>query len=258
MPELTLSCAILCAMAALCGGFIDAISGGGGLLTIPALLLGGIPPHLALGTNKLSAFLGTAVSLGRFAASGLVNWRLAAGGAGFSIAGSWLGSFAATSLPAEMLAKAIIGMLPVAMIATLMPQKKNPAEILNVTGWRFWLLLPAFCLALGFYDGFFGPGTGSFLILGLHWLLKQDLIHASATAKTFNLASNVSSAIYFMWHGLIFWKLGLIMAACFMLGNWLGATFAIHVGGKAVRRFLLLSLFLLLLSLVWRFFISPA
>lgn len=257
MITLTASCAIICGLASLAGGFIDAISGGGGLLTLPALLLTGVPPHLALGTNKLSACLGTSVSLCKFAANRLIFWRLALYGVAFSLVGSWLGSLVATHLSPELLGKAIVILLPFAMIGTLLPQKKTPVKEEPVTGWRLWLLLPCFCLFMGCYDGFFGPGAGSFLILGLHWFFRLNLIYSSGTAKTFNLASNISAAMYFLLNGLIFWELGFIMGACFMAGNWAGATFAIKVGSKAVRRFLLLSLFLLLSSLVYKYFIAP-
>lgn len=257
MLTLTISTAFLCALAALAGGFIDAIAGGGGLLTLPTLLLCGIPPHITLGTNKLAAFLGTSVSLYRYAASHLVCWRIVLAGLFFSFLGSWLGSLIAHNLDAELLGKVIVVLIPFAMIGTLLPQKKKPAANAAVSGWKLWVAIPLFCLFMGCYDGFFGPGTGSFLILGLHWLFRMDLLGASGTAKAFNLASNLSSAVYFIFNGLIFWELGLVMAACLMVGNWCGATFAIHVGPKAVRRFLLISLFILLGSLVWKYFITP-
>lgn len=236
---------------------MDAISGGGGLLTIPALLLTGVPPHYALGTNKISACLGTAVSLVNFSKHGLVNWRLALWGIPFSLIGSWLGSLLALFLDSALLGKILVALLPVAMLATLMPSKKRETMPLDAHPLQFWLILPAICLSVGCYDGFFGPGTGSILILLLHWALFMNLIAASATAKAFNLASNVSAAISFAWHGTVIWTLGIIMGACFMIGNWAGSQFAIRAGNKAVRKFLIISLFLLMATLMWQYFLAP-
>lgn len=254
---LTLSCALICGIAALAAGFLDAISGGGGLLTLPSLLLAGVPPHMALGTNKVSACAGTAVALFNFSKHGLVAWRMAAWGIPFSLAGSWLGSLLALHLDQEVLGKVLVILLPFAMIATLLPPRQRTVGNPTVDGMRFWVALPVVCLAIGIYDGFFGPATGSFLILLLHWALKFDLIAASATAKAFNLASNVSAAVSFVWHGQVFWALALVMACCFMLGNGLGSTFAIHAGSKAVRKFLIASLMLLLTTLIWQYFFAP-
>lgn len=257
MFTLTLSCALVCGFAALAGGFMDAVSGGGGLLTIPALLLTGVPPHYALGTNKVSACLGTAVSLFNYAKHGLVAWRMTAWGVPFSLAGSWFGSLLALYLDSELLGKILVALLPIAMLATLMPSKQRHAFREETAGTRFWLVLPVVCAGVGCYDGFFGPGTGSILILLLHWALRMDLIGASATAKAFNLASNVSAAVSFVWHGTIFWSLGLLMGGCFMIGNWAGSAFAIRSGSQAVRKFLVFSLLLLLASLLWQYFLAP-
>lgn len=253
---LTLSVAIICGLAALAGGFIDAISGGGGLLTIPALLLVGLPPHVALGTNKVSACMGTTISLINFSRHHLVNWHMALWGIPFSLVGSWLGSLLALYLDSTLLGKILVIMLPIAMIATLIPPKQHKNIIDAEHGPRFWLLLPLVCLSIGCYDGFFGPGTGSILILLLHWAMRQDMLHASATAKAFNLASNVSAAISFVWHGAVFWSLGLLMGGLFMIGNWLGSALAIHAGANVVRKFLFVSLLLLLSTLVWQYFFA--
>lgn len=253
---LTISCFIICGLAALAGGFIDAISGGGGLLSIPALLLTGVPPHFALGTNKVAACLGTAISLFNFSRHGLVCWKMAGWGIGFSIVGSWLGSLFALYLDSALLGKILVILLPIAMLAILLPHKKGEITPPAIDGVRFWIGIPIVCAALGWYDGFFGPGAGSFLILCLHWFLKMDLITASATAKAFNLASNLSAAISFVWHGAILWPLALVMAACFMTGNWLGSLLAIKSGSKVVQKFLIVSLLILLNTLIWQYFIA--
>lgn len=247
---------VVCGVAALAGGFIDAIAGGGGLLTVPALLVCGVPPHVALGTNKISAFLGTVVSLINFAVNGLVRWRIAVCGVAFSLLGSWLGALLVSRVDSSALGRIIVFFLPFAMIATLIPSRGKNAEDRPIAGVKFWLLLPLVALLLGFYDGFFGPGTGTFLILALHWVIGLGLVGATATAKSLNLASNFSGAVSFIWFGMVNWELGLTMAVCLMLGNWAGSAFAIRIGEKAVRRFLLVSLGLLMGSLIYEYFLK--
>lgn len=253
---LTLSAFIFCSFAALMAGFIDAIAGGGGLITVPALMLSGLPPHIVLGTNKISSSLGTMVALYNFARHGLVRWRLALFGLAFSITGSWAGASLTMFLSSELLAKILIFFLPFGMLATFVPPRKKELSSQELTGIRFWLYIPLICTIIGLYDGFFGPGTGSFLILALHWILRMNLIEASGTTKALNLGSNIGGAISFIWHGALNWPLGLTMAFCLMLGNWLGSNFAIKVGAKAVRRFLFISLFLLLTTLIYQNFIA--
>ena len=125
MFTLSLSAILICAGAALLGGFIDAIAGGGGLITMPALLLTGVPPHLALGTNKISACAGTGVALGNFARSHLVLWRLALAGLAFSLLGAYAGSMLALYVNGEILGKILVALLPVGMCATLLPRKER-------------------------------------------------------------------------------------------------------------------------------------
>ena len=258
MFTLTLSTILICTGAALVGGFIDAIAGGGGLITMPALLLTGVPPHLALGTNKVSSCVGTSVALGNFARSHLVLWRLALAGLAFSLLGAYAGSILALYVNSEILGQILEALLPVGMCATLLPKKERECAPRPLEGARFWTLVPLVCLLIGAYDGFFGPGTGSFLILAFHWILRVGLIEASATSKVLNLASNFGAVVAFIWHGKVLWPLALAMTGGSVIGNWLGSRTAIRVGAKAVRRFLTVSLSLLLLTLIWQYFLAPA
>ena len=237
---------LFCTCAAFVAGFIDSIAGGGGLITIPALLLSGLPPQLALGTNKVGCCLGTGVAMLNFARSNLILWRLALLGVGFSLVGAGIGTELALYISPDLLGKVLVLLLPFAMLATLMPKKEQKKPPLT-SGRRYWILAPLCFLIVGIYDGFFGPGTGSFLILALHWVLRISLIEASATSKV----------ILFIWNGAVIWSVGLPMMAANIAGNWLGSRLAIKVGTEAVRRFLWVSLSLLLATLIWRFFISP-
>ena len=252
---ITTSVLAICTLAALLAGCIDAVAGGGGLITLPALLLTGVPPHTALACNKVSACLGTATALGTFARSGLVVWRLAAIGAGFALAGSAIGSRLALSLDANTLGKVLIVLLPFAMMATLIPQKDRATPLVS-DGPRFYVLAPHCCLGVGVYDGFFGPGTGCFFILALHLLVRVHLLQASATTKVLNLASNAGAALVFILSGDVVWTLALCMAAGSITGNWLGSRMAIRIGGALVRRALIVSLSLLMISLIWTYFLK--
>ncbi|MCR5814232.1 MAG: TSUP family transporter [Desulfovibrio sp.] len=244
---------LFASLAAFTAGFVDAIAGGGGLITIPALLLSGLPPHQALACNKFSSTLGTASAVGSYAAKKLIRFDLAVQGIAFSLLGAALGSVIALHVSPDLLGKILVGLLPFALIVTIIPidhSKKQPPSI------KFWKVA-AVCLGIGIYDGFFGPGTGSFLICCFHWLLGLELLKASATAKVLNLASNLASAITFVVHGSVLWSIALPMAIASITGNILGSRFAIHKGNKSVQRFLTFSLFLLTLTLVGKYFLVP-
>ena len=245
----TLGTVLFCSLAALVAGFIDSIAGGGGLITLPALLLAGLPPHLALGTNKMQSSMGTAVALISFANSHLVLWRVALMGLPFSLIGSGIGSNLALYLDEKLLGTILIVLLPVAMVCTIVPKKERKDA--NVSRGSH-ILVPLVCLAIGTYDGFFGPGTGSFLILAFHWIVGLGLVQASASVKVLNLASNVGALCIFLWSGQIVWAVALPMVVASIVGNWLGSRTAVRLGARAVRIFLTVSLGLLMVTLVIR------
>lgn len=248
---------LICTVATFIAGVVDSIAGGGGLITLPALLLCGIPPHLAMGTSKFASTLGTALALVNFARSHLVLWRVAAIGVSFSLLGAYAGSRMALMLDSAVMGKVLVALLPVGMAMTLIPKKEQPHALdMPDSGWRFWLGVPLTSVAVGAYDGFFGPGAGSFFILAFHWVLRMGLIEASATSKVFNLASNAGSLLAFLISGHVLFTLALPMAAASMAGNWLGSRMAIRIGSSVVRKCLVVSLTLLLATLVWRYFIA--
>lgn len=257
---LTISFTVIafCTTASFVAGIIDSIAGGGGLITLPAILISGVPPHFALGTNKFAATIGTSVAVANFARSHLVQWRMALWGLGFTLAGSWAGAMLTQQFDSAQLGKILVLLLPFAMLTILLPMKDSGKNQSLPCDWRFWILLPATCFVLGAYDGFFGPGTGSFLILAFYWMLGTGLLAASATAKVINLASNIGAFFVFLWNGQILWPLAFAMAAGSMLGNWLGSRLAIKIGPALVRKILLLSLLILLATLIWRYFLAPA
>lgn len=238
--------------AAFCAGFIDSMAGGGGLLSLPATLLVGLPPQTALGTGKFMACIGTTASFITYARNGAVAWKIAAAGVVFSLAGSIAGSRTALLVDNAVLGKVILFLLPVAALLTFVPIKK--AESGRTPGrLALYVLTPLFCTAIGFYDGFFGPGTGSFMLLALHLGLGLGLVGASGTAKAFNLASNASGLAVFLFYGKVYFPAAIPMAIANTAGNILGSRLALRFGPTLIRRMLLLSLGLLFATLVWRY-----
>lgn len=239
--------------AAFFAGFIDSMAGGGGLISIPALLLAGVPPHLSLGTNKFMSSIGTTFSFLTYARSGMVIWRIAVVGIVFSLGGSAVGSKVAMHLSSEVLGKTLLVLLPVAALLTFMPLRRVERGE-SSSRLRLCMVTPLVCTAIGFYDGFFGPGTGSFMLLTLHFALRLNLVKASGTSKAFNLASNLSSLVVFLLNSKIFFLAALPMAAANIAGNLIGSRMAIKCGAGLIRKVLLFSLVLLFASLIWRYY----
>lgn len=250
----TLTMVVVCTVASYLAGVLDSIAGGGGLITLPAMLLAGVPPHATLGTGKFASSLGTSVSLANYARNNLVVWRTAPLGIASSLIGSWIGSLCAIYLDPAVLGKVMVMLLPVGMLVTLIPKKEQTGPHIALEGTAYWLALGIVGFLVGGYDGFFGPGAGSFFILAMHWVLRMGLIEASATSKVFNLASNVGALIPFMWHNEVSYMLGTPMAVASMAGHWSGSKIAIKSGAEVVRKFLFVSLSLLLATLVYQYF----
>ncbi|MZP30057.1 TSUP family transporter [Heliobacterium undosum] len=242
-------------LVSFCAGFIDSIAGGGGLLLMPALLFAGIPPQLVLGTNKLASTIGTSFALINFVRSKVVVWQVVATGIGFSLVGSFLGSKTILFFSNETVGKMIVLLLPAVMIATMIPRRKRgSADALSKQS--LYVKVPLFCFSIGFYDGFLGPGTGSFLIMAFYLFVGLELVQASATAKVFNLASNASALVVFLLEGKVLLTLGLPLALANVAGNYIGSTLAIKKGASLVRAFLILSFCVLFVSLLWKYYLS--
>lgn len=242
--------------AAFLAGLIDSVAGGGGLITVPAMLLAGLPPQVALGTSKFVASLGTSAALINFARSGLVYWRMALLGVLAALAGSYAGSLAILAVSPEAAGRVVVLLLPFGLAATLFPRRGR--ELAEPDERRLKIHAPVVCFAVGFYDGFFGPGAGSMYILAFHFLLGMGLAQASATAKVFNLTSNLGALAAFLLDGKVLLALGLPMAAANIAGNWLGSRLTIAKGAPVVRAFLVVSLGILFVTLAWKYFLTTA
>jgi uncharacterized membrane protein YfcA len=246
-------------LAALAGvgflaGFVDAIAGGGGLLTQPALLLAGLPVDLVLGTNKGQSVFGSGMALVRYAHSPLLDRARAVRAFVPGLLGAALGVWLVTLLPARVLAPLVIVLLmavAVFMIFYRPPQVHDAGRAGALREARKWAVLPiAFVIAA--YDGFFGPGTGTFLILAYALYFHDSLDAASANAKVVNFASNLASMVIFAIKGWIVWKVALPMGAGQALGAWTGAHITIKAGRGMVRCVVLLISLALVAVLAWK------
>lgn len=240
---------ILLCLASFVAGLVDSIAGGGGLILMPALLLSGLPPQSALGTNKLAGMCGTATALVNFMRGGKVLWRIAAVGLGFSLLGSVIGTRCVLLFDQAATARIILALLPVTALVTFLPRKALKTHIGQFTRRELYVLTPLICLAVGFYDGFFGPGTGTFLILGFYAVLGLHMVNASAVSKVFNLASNVGSFVTFALAGKVLWTVGLPVAAANILGGYAGSLLALRTGQELIRRTILLVFAVMFVSL---------
>jgi uncharacterized membrane protein YfcA len=213
-------------------GTIDAMAGGGGLLMIPALMAAGIPPVNALATNKLQSSLGTSSAVLAFARKGRIEFRRFLAPALAAFVGSAAGAWTLQRVDPGFLS----GFVPVLLVLMAAYFLLAPAASEDDRHARLGRpALVAIMALIGFYDGFFGPGTGSFIATALVLLFGMGLLSATAHTKLLNLASNLAAVIALGLGGKILWQLGLLMALCAIAGGQLGAHLAMRVGGRLIR-----------------------
>lgn len=240
---------LLLFLAGFSAGFIDAIAGGGGLISVPALLWAGLPPQVALGTNKMQAVWGTLMAVRKYARAGLVHWSEMRLVVLVTFIFASLGTWAVTLVSNEVLKKIVPWMLLGIAVYVLV----SPG--LGRTTAKARLGLAAFaCLAgavLGFYDGFFGPGVGTFWTLACISLLGLELTRATAFTKVVNLTSNMASLIVFVIVGRINYPVAAAMIAGQLIGGRLGASMAIRHGAPFIRIIFIAVVFAMVIKLLW-------
>ena len=232
-------------------GFVDAIGGGGGLISLPAYLLAGVPIHQAIATNKLSSACGTCLTTIRFIRKGLVNWKLAVPTILLAMLGSSLGAHASLAMQDGVMEQVLMFVLPVSAFIVLNPRlfRDNDDEELKLDT-KTWITALLSSLIVGFYDGFYGPGTGTFLIIAFTVFAGLSLRSANAQAKVINLTTNLTSLTIFLLNGQVIFLLGIAAAVCNMVGGYLGAGLAISKGSRITRPVIILVLVLLLLKVL--------
>lgn len=251
--EITFEIIIILMLVAFTAGTIDSIAGGGGLLTVPSLLLAGLSPQIALGTNKFMSTIGTSVAVTNYILKRKVVWKVVLAGIVFTLMGSLLGTHSILLIPNDIVGKIMVFLLPPVAIIVMLPMKKERLQM-DFSGYKFYFTTAGICFFIGFYDGFFGPGTGTFLIIALHYFLRMNLSSASATARIFNFGSNIAALVTFLIAGKVIFTIGLPMAVGSMTGNFLGSHLAIKKGQRLIRIFLILALTALLISLIIKYF----
>lgn len=217
---------------AFAAGCIDAIAGGGGLLTIPALLAAGIPPVAAIATNKLQSSFGTGGAVLAFWRKGHLDLRRFAGPVLASLIGSALGAWALTLIDPTFLKALIPALLILIMLYFLFGPRMSDDDRHSRAG---PLALLAIVFVIGAYDGFFGPGTGSFFTTALVALFGLGMVRAIAHTRLLNFASNIAALVVMIVGGHVIWMIGLSMAVCSIAGGQVGAHVAMRFGAKAVR-----------------------
>lgn len=246
---------IVCPLVFL-AGFVDSIAGGGGLISLPAYLLAGLPAHYAMGTNKTAMSVGTFTATLKFIKAGQVDFQAALLSAGASFLGAVVGSYLSLMIPDKALKVVMLAVLPA--VAVFLLVKRNFGQAPDTAKPRSAKARIASALCIGFvigcYDGLIGPGTGTFLILAFTALLGFDLLKSSGCAKVTNLASNIASMLVFILSGKVLFWLAVPAAACAALGNYLGARLAIAGGSKYVRYTVFLVIGLLFVKMASDFF----
>lgn len=245
------------ALAAFVAGLVDAVVGGGGLVQIPALFSAfpNSAPAVLFGTNKIASVFGTTSAAIQYARRISVPWRLALWGAAAAFIGSWFGAKAVVYLPPDILRPLILVLLIAVAIYTVRRKELGLHAAYGAgEGRRAFVLMLLIGAGVGFYDGFFGPGTGSFLIILFVRFLHLDFLRASAIAKVVNVATNVAAIIYFSTNVSLLWQLGLLMASCNLVGALVGSRLALKHGTVFVRRMFLFVVSALILRMAWDLF----
>ncbi len=236
-PSLTVL--LLLALAGLSAGFVDAVVGGGGLVQLPALLLGlpGASPVQVLATNKLASICGTSVSAATYYRRVRPDPRTFLPLMALAFVGSGLGALVATRIPRSAFEPIVLLALVLVGTYVLLKPRLGEATVLRFSGHRHLAGAMVIGLLIGFYDGALGPGTGSFFVFALVGLLGYSFLEASAKARLANWTTNLAALLVFIPTGAVLWKVGLVLGACNLVGGYLGARVAISRGAGFVRIF---------------------
>lgn len=230
-------------------GLIDAIGGGGGLISLPAYLIAGLPPHTAIATNKLSSTCGTSLATFRFIRNGLVNLKLSIPSVIAAILGSTIGANLSLLVNEDIMLYIMVAILPICAFLVLNKKLFHDGGSDKITlDKRTYTIASVAALVIGMYDGFYGPGTGTFLIIAFTVFAKLSIKTANAQAKVINLTSNITSLIIFLLNGEVIFSIGLAAAACNMLGGYIGAGLVMKNGSKIAKPSIIFVLILLALK----------
>lgn len=240
-------------LAALFAGFVDSIVGGGGLIQLPALFAAfpSAAPATLFGTNKLASIVGTTSAAVQYSRRVEIPWRVAGPGAIAALVGSWYGAKAVAYLDPAILRPLILALLVLVALYTFLRKDLGAVSREPEHGRRSVAIALGVGGVIGFYDGFFGPGTGSFLIFLFIRLLGMDFLRASVSAKILNVATNLAAISFFVGNVELMWKLAAVMAVCNLTGSILGSRMALRHGTGFVRKMFLAVVTVLIARLTY-------
>ena len=247
---LTVKMALIVAVGVFLASFMDAIAGGGGIISVPTYLLAGVPMHMALGTNKVSSGIGTAVSTARFIKNGYIDWKLGIPSVALALVGSFVGTSIQLMIDEVYLQYLLLIVLPVVAFVVLR-QRQFPEERGEIDRRKQCAIVWLASFVVGAYDVFYGPGTGTFLLLIYCNLAKMDVRTAGGNVKLVNLSSNIGAFVTSLRSGQVFLVLGLIGAVTSIAGHYVGSGLAIKNGSKIVRPTVVIVLILLAVKVVY-------
>jgi uncharacterized protein len=249
MFEVTLHLAALLILAAFVAGFVDSIAGGGGLITVPVLLLAGADPIQALGTNKVQGSFGAATAAYTYARAGHVNLRAQLPAAGIAFVAGVAGAMLASILPTETLRTLLpIVLIAIALFFALKPGLTDADRTARITPFAFTASVVPL---IGAYDGLVGPGAGALYMIGFVMLAGYGVLKATAHTKLLNFASNLGGLIAFAATGAPWWAVGIAMGVAQIAGATLGARLAMRIGARLIKPLLVVTSTLLALRLLW-------
>lgn len=239
---------VILTFASFVAGFLDSIAGGAGLILVPSFIITGMPPQFALGQEKLVSTIGTFSAIFNYFSNKKIVWKIVAYGVPPALIGAFIGGRIILSFDESIVGMLIFALIPVGFILSFMSKKDKNKEF-KPTKKMMFLVLPLVCLIIGFYDGFFGPGTGSFLIIALNYLVGLSLLQSSATSKIFNLASNVGAFAVFFIKGKMLLLIGIPMVIASIVGNYTGSKLSLNNGDKIIKPLIAISISILFVSL---------
>ncbi len=255
---------IVCPLVFL-GGFVDAIGGGGGLISLPAYLLAGVPAHMAIATNKLSSAAGTTITTIRFIRAGLIRLALAIPTIIAALIGSFIGAKLSLVTDEAMLKYVLLPILAIAAFFVMNKklfgrdypelkadgsEKAGLKDLFKGIPLRVYVIATLSALIIGAYDGFYGPGTGTFVIIALNVFAHINIKQANAQAKAINLTTNLTSLAVFVLGGQVVWTLGLAAALFGILGNYIGSGLVLKNSDRITRPVIILVLLLLFIKII--------
>lgn len=249
--QLTITTFLIVCPLVFLAGVVDAIGGGGGLISLPAYIFAGLPAHMAVATNKMSSSCGTAVVTSRMIKNKLIDFKLAVPSILMAILGSGIGARLSLLIPEEIFLKVMIVILPICAFLVLNRKIFNDEGATEIKADpKTYFIAGACAFVIGMYDGIYGPGTGTFLIIAFTIFAKLSMQVSNGQAKIINLTTNITSLVIFFINGQVIIPLGIAAAVCNMLGGYIGAGLAIKNGGKIIRPCIILVLTLLLIKIL--------